>query len=113
MERVRITAVREDPTAESGCLYEIRPTSYVGPWTLQRGTVLAVEPPPKQSNPKGITMLKTEPVALFAAIAVLVVSIASFFGVALDTGLVETLLVNAVLVVTAVASRSKVTPTEG
>jgi hypothetical protein len=55
-------------------------------------------------------MLKTEPVALFAAIAVVVVSIASLFGVTLDTSLVETLIVNAVIIATAFAARSKVTP---
>jgi hypothetical protein len=55
-------------------------------------------------------MSKTEPVALFAAIAVIVVSLASLFGVVLDTSLVETLIMNAVLIVTAVAARSKVTP---
>ncbi|HST69071.1 MAG TPA: hypothetical protein VLI94_05375 [Solirubrobacterales bacterium] len=55
-------------------------------------------------------MVHTEPVALFAAIAVVVVSLASLFGVALDTGTVETLLIDVVIGVTALIQRSKVTP---
>jgi hypothetical protein len=55
-------------------------------------------------------MIHTEPVALFAAIAVVVVSLASLFGVVLDTGTVETLLIDGIFVVTAIIQRSKVTP---
>jgi hypothetical protein len=56
-------------------------------------------------------MSKTEPVALFAAIAVIVVSLAALFGVVLDTNVVETLIVNFVFIVGAFAARAKVTPT--
>lgn len=55
-------------------------------------------------------MTRNEPVALFAAIAVVVVSFAALFDVVLDTGTVETLLINAVIFVTALIQRSKVTP---
>jgi hypothetical protein len=56
------------------------------------------------------SLVKNEPVALFAAIAVVVVSAAAAFGVVLDTGTVETLVLDAVLVVTAVFQRAKVSP---
>lgn len=55
--------------------------------------------------------MKTEPVALIAAIAVIVVSVCAAFGVVLDTGTVETLLINGLFIVTAVAQRARVTPT--
>jgi uncharacterized protein YccT (UPF0319 family) len=51
-----------------------------------------------------------EPVALLAAVAVVVVSVASFFGVVLETSTVETLLVDGVIVVTALLQRARVTP---
>jgi hypothetical protein len=54
--------------------------------------------------------MKTEPVALFAAIAVVVVTAASALGIVLETSTVETFIVDAVLIVTAVLQRSKVTP---
>lgn len=54
--------------------------------------------------------MRTEPVALLAAIAVIVVTVAAAFGVGLDTGTVETLLIDGLLIVTAIIQRSKVTP---
>lgn len=54
--------------------------------------------------------MQSEPVALFAAIAIVVVSLASMFGVVLDTTTIETLLVNGVFVVTAILQRRKVSP---
>lgn len=53
-----------------------------------------------------------EPVALLAAIAVVIVSAASAFGVVLETSTVETLLVDGVIFVTALLQRAKVTPVE-
>lgn len=55
-------------------------------------------------------MTKTEPVALFAAIATIVVTVAALFNVVLDTSVVETVLVNVVILGTALVQRSKVTP---
>jgi len=55
-------------------------------------------------------MLKTEPVALFAALAVVVVWGASLFGVVLETGAVENLLITGVLLVTSILQRRNVTP---
>lgn len=55
-------------------------------------------------------MLKTEPVALFSAIAVVVVSAAAAFHIGLETSTVETLIADAVLIVTAVLQRPRVTP---
>jgi hypothetical protein len=54
--------------------------------------------------------MNTEPVALFAAIAVVVVWGASLFGVVLDTGAIENALISGVFVITAILQRSKVTP---
>lgn len=54
--------------------------------------------------------MKNEPVALFAAIAVVVVSVASALGIVLDTNTVETLVMDGVFVITALLQRSKVTP---
>jgi preprotein translocase subunit SecF len=54
--------------------------------------------------------MKNEPVALIAAIAVIVVTVASAFKVVLDTGTVETLLLDVVILAQAVIARSKVTP---
>lgn len=54
--------------------------------------------------------MKSEPVALLAAIATIVVTVAALFNVVLDTGTVETLLIDAVFIGTAIVQRSKVTP---
>lgn len=54
--------------------------------------------------------MKNEPVALFAAIAVVVVWAASLFHVVLDTSAVENILVSGVVLVTAILQRAKVTP---
>lgn len=56
--------------------------------------------------------MKSEPVALLAAIATIVVTVAALFNVVLDTGTVETLLIDGIFLVTAVVQRSKVTPVE-
>lgn len=55
--------------------------------------------------------MKSEPVALFAAIALVVVSAASALGIVLDTGTVETFALDGVIIVTALLQRAKVTPT--
>jgi hypothetical protein len=55
--------------------------------------------------------MKTEPVALVAAIAVIVVSAASAFHVVLDTNVVETAILDGLILVQAVLARSKVAPT--
>jgi hypothetical protein len=55
--------------------------------------------------------VKNEPVALIAAIAVILVTVASAFKVVLDTGTVETVLLDVLILVQAVIARSKVTPT--
>lgn len=55
--------------------------------------------------------MKTEPVALIAAIAVILVTVAAAFGIVLDTGVIETLLINGLFIVAAVAQRARVTPT--
>ncbi len=57
--------------------------------------------------------MQKEPVAILAAVAVLIVSLASVFGVVLNAGVVETLLVDVVIVVTAILQRSKVSPVAG
>lgn len=54
--------------------------------------------------------MKTEPVALIAAIAVIIVWAASLFHVVLDTSTVENLLLTGIAIVTAVLQRSKVSP---
>lgn len=54
--------------------------------------------------------MRTEPVALLAAIAVVVVSSAAALGIVLDTGTVETFLVDAIIIVTAIFQRARVTP---
>ena len=54
--------------------------------------------------------MKSEPVAFLAAMAVVLVTSAAKFGVVLETGVVETFLLDAVLIVTAVLQRRKVTP---
>ncbi len=54
--------------------------------------------------------MQKEPVTLIAAIAVVVVTLAAVFGVVLNTGVVETLIVDVVFMVTAILQRSKVTP---
>ena len=56
--------------------------------------------------------MKNEPVAVIAAIATIVVTVAALFNVVLDIGTVETLLVDGLFVVTAIAQRARVTPTE-
>jgi len=56
--------------------------------------------------------LKNEPVALIAAIATIVVTVAALFNVVLDTGTVETLLIDGAFLVTAILQRSKVTPVD-
>jgi hypothetical protein len=58
-------------------------------------------------------MLKTEPVALFSAIAVVVVSAAAALHIGLETDTVETFIADAVLIVTAILQRAKVTPAKG
>lgn len=55
-------------------------------------------------------MLKTEPVALFSSIAVVVVSGAAALHIGLETDTVETFIADAVLIVTAILQRAKVTP---
>jgi len=54
--------------------------------------------------------MKTEPVILLAAVAAFVVNLAATFGVVLETGVIETLLLNVVIIVTALVQRSKVLP---
>lgn len=54
--------------------------------------------------------MNTEPVALFAALAVVVVWVASQFDIVLETGTVENLFITGVALVTALLQRSKVTP---
>lgn len=54
--------------------------------------------------------MKTEPVAVLAAAAVLVVWAASLFGVVLETGTVENLALTGLAIVTAILQRRKVTP---
>lgn len=54
--------------------------------------------------------MRTEPVALLAAVAVVAVWAASLFGVVLETSVVENVLVSVVVLVTALIQRSKVTP---
>lgn len=54
--------------------------------------------------------MRSEPVALLAAAAVVVVWGASLFDVVLDTSAVENVLVSGVLLVTAVLQRSRVSP---
>jgi uncharacterized membrane protein len=56
--------------------------------------------------------MTNEPVALLAALAVIAVNIAALFGVVLDTSAVETILIDIVFLVTAIAQRSKVTPVD-
>lgn len=41
-EKVRIKSVREDEEATGGCLYEIEPITYEGPWQLEPNMVLEV-----------------------------------------------------------------------
>jgi hypothetical protein len=55
-------------------------------------------------------VLKSEPVALIGAIAVVIVSALAAVGVGLETSVVETLIADVIIVVGAVASRSQVTP---
>lgn len=64
-----------------------------------------------QIREKGI-IVKSEPVALIAAVATIVVTVAALFNVVLETGPVETLLVDGLFIATAVLQRAKVTPTE-
>lgn len=54
--------------------------------------------------------MKSEPVALLAAIATIVVTVAALFNVVLDTGAVETLILDVIVLGTAAFQRSKVTP---
>jgi len=58
-------------------------------------------------------MLKTEPVALFSAIAVVVVSAAAALHIGLETSAVETFIADGVLIVTAILQRATVTPAKG
>jgi hypothetical protein len=53
---------------------------------------------------------RNNPVVILALIAGLVVSIAAGFNVVLDTSLVETFLINGILIVTAFLQRRKVRP---
>lgn len=54
--------------------------------------------------------MKSEPVALLAAIAVIVVWAASLFGVVLETSAIENVLVTGVVLVTTILQRRKVSP---
>jgi len=54
--------------------------------------------------------MQNEPVALLAAMAAIVVNLAAAFDVVLETSVIETVLINAVILVTALVQRSKVTP---
>jgi hypothetical protein len=54
--------------------------------------------------------MQREPVALIAAVAVVVVSVLAAFNVVIETGTVETLILDALILVQAVIARSKVTP---
>lgn len=56
------------------------------------------------------TLAKREPVALVAAIAVIVVSVLAAFGIGVETELVETLILDAIIVIGAFVQRSQVTP---
>lgn len=54
--------------------------------------------------------MKSEPVALVAAIATIAVAVAAAFNVVLDTSVVETLIIDGFILVQAVIARSKVSP---
>jgi len=41
-QSLRIKSVREAEDAEGGYLYELQPTSYVGEWQPEVGTLLAI-----------------------------------------------------------------------
>jgi hypothetical protein len=55
-------------------------------------------------------VLKSEPVALISALAVVIVSALAAVHVGLETSVVETLIADVVIVAGAIASRSKVVP---
>lgn len=57
--------------------------------------------------------MKSEPVAILALVAALVVSVAAKFGIVLETSTLETFVMDGVLIVTAILQRSKVSPAEG
>jgi hypothetical protein len=56
------------------------------------------------------SLVQRQPVAVIAAVAVVVVSVAAKLKVGLETDVVETLIANAVIVVSAALGRRKVTP---
>lgn len=55
-------------------------------------------------------LAQKEPVALISAVAVIVVAVLAIFGIGLETGTVETLITEAIIVVSAIVARSQVTP---
>lgn len=55
-------------------------------------------------------LIKSEPVTLIALLAIIIVSALAKAGIVLETGTVETLLVDGIILVTAVIQRFKVTP---
>lgn len=55
-------------------------------------------------------LIKSEPVTLIALLAIVIVSALAKAGIVLETGTVETLLVDGIILVTAVIQRFQVTP---
>lgn len=63
-------------------------------------------------DPAKPSVVKREPVAVYSAIALVVVTLANVFGVVLDLSVVENVVLALPVIVAALKARSEVTPTE-
>ena len=58
------------------------------------------------------TVVERQPVAVYSAVALIVITLANVFGVVLDLSVVENVVLAIPVILAAIKARSKVTPTE-